>query len=89
MRQTFEVECSPQENQRLEVYRVFLEAGIEGIRTHGQKSCADLVFNPDEIGVSEWGNWVERKVIVPSTMTEQKIFRGIHRRLKHISVVTI
>jgi hypothetical protein len=84
----FEKKSSPQENQRVEVPRVFLEVAIEGIRTHVQNTCADLVFNLDEIGVSEWEGRAERKVIVPSAMREQKIYHRIHRGLKHISVVT-
>jgi hypothetical protein len=84
----FEMKNFPQENQRLEVNRVFLGAAIEGIRTHVQNACAELVFNLDKIGISEWEDRVERKMIVPSVMREQKIFYGIHRGLKHISVVT-
>jgi hypothetical protein len=30
----FEAKSAPQENQRLEMPRVFLETAIEGIRTH-------------------------------------------------------
>jgi hypothetical protein len=56
------------------VPRIFLEAAIEGVRTHVQNACADLVFNLDEIGISEWENRVERKVIVPSAMREQRFF---------------
>jgi hypothetical protein len=40
------------------------------------------------IGTSEWEDLVEKKVIVPSAMGEQKIFHGIHCGFKHISVVT-
>jgi hypothetical protein len=65
-----------------------LEAAIEGIRTHVQNACGDRVFNLDEIGISEWEDQVERKVIVRSAVREQKIFHGIHRALKRISVVT-
>jgi hypothetical protein len=46
-----------------------------------------LVFNLDEIGISEWEDRVERRVIVPTTMRGQTIFHGVHRNLKHISVV--
>jgi hypothetical protein len=56
------------------VPRVFLEAAIEGIRTHAQNACADLVFNLDEIGISEWEDPVERKVVFASAMREQQIF---------------
>jgi hypothetical protein len=83
----FEAKSSPQENQRLEVPRIFFEAVIEGIQTHVQNSCANLVFNLGEIGISGWEDRVERKVIVPSAMREQKIFHGIYRGLKHISVI--
>jgi hypothetical protein len=84
----FETKSSPQENERLEVPRGFLEAVIECIRTHVQNACADLVCNLDEIVISEWEDRVVRQVIVPSAMREQKIFHRIHRVLKHISVVT-
>jgi hypothetical protein len=56
----FETKSSPQENQRLEVLRAFLEAGIEDIKTHIQNACAELVFNLDEIGMSEWEDCIER-----------------------------
>jgi hypothetical protein len=69
------------------VPRVFLEAGIEDIKIHIQNACAELVFNLDEIAISEWEDRIERKVIVPSTMRDEKIFHGIHRRSKYISVV--
>jgi hypothetical protein len=78
---------SPQENQRLEVPRVFLEAGIEGIRTHVHNSYAEPIFNLDEIGIREKEDRVERKVIVPLAVRKQKIFHGIHPGLKHISLV--
>jgi hypothetical protein len=71
----------------LQVPRVFLEAVIEGIRSDGHNACAELVFNLDEIGISEWEDRVERKAIDPWVMKGQPIFHGIHRELKHISVV--
>jgi hypothetical protein len=58
-----------QENLRLEVPRVFLQAGLEGFRDHVHSACAELVFNLDEIGISEWEDHCTRRVIVPSAMT--------------------
>jgi hypothetical protein len=69
------------------VPQAFHEAGIEDIKTYIPNACADLVFNLDDIGIIEWEDRIERKVIVPSIMRGEKIFHGIHRRLKHISVV--
>jgi hypothetical protein len=70
------------------VLGVSVEAEIEVIRTHVYSACAELVFNLDEIGISEWEDRLERKVIVPSAMREQKIFHEMHRELKQIAVVT-
>jgi hypothetical protein len=43
------------------VPRAFLEAGIEDIKTHIQNACAELVFNLDEIGISEWEDRMKEK----------------------------
>jgi hypothetical protein len=50
-------------------------------------SSAELVFNIDEIGISEWEDRDLRKVIVPVSMTNQTIYHGVHRNIKHISVI--
>jgi hypothetical protein len=39
-------------------------------------------------GISEWEDWVEKKVTVRPAMGEQTIFHGIHCGFKHISRVT-
>jgi hypothetical protein len=77
----------PQEDSRLQVPRVFPETAIESLRTHIHDTCAELAFKLDEVGMSEWEDRVERKVIVPSSMRGQTIFHSLHRGLKHISVV--
>jgi hypothetical protein len=46
-----------------------------------------LAFNIDEVGVSEWEDRTPRKVIVPVSMTDQTIHHGVHRNLKHMSVI--
>jgi hypothetical protein len=48
----FETNSIPQENPRLEVPRVFLEAAIDGFRDHVHNVCTELVFNLDKIGVT-------------------------------------
>jgi hypothetical protein len=86
-KQLFETKSVPQENPRLEVPRVFLQAGIDRLRDHIHQACAKLVFNLDEIGISEWEDRCTRRVIVPSAIKGQTIFLSVHRNLKHISVV--
>jgi hypothetical protein len=60
---------------------------MEDIKTSIQNTRVELVFNLDEIGISKWEDSIGRKVIIPSTMRDEKIFHGIHRGLKHISAV--
>jgi hypothetical protein len=84
----FETKSSPQENQRLEIPQVLFEAAIEGIRIYVHNACAQLVRILNEIGINESEDRVERNVTVPSASTGQMIFHGIHRGLRHISVVT-
>jgi hypothetical protein len=38
------MKSSPQENQRLDVPGIFLEAAIEGVRTHVHNTCAQIVL---------------------------------------------
>jgi hypothetical protein len=49
-------------------------------------SSAELVFNLDEVAVSEWEDRTQRKVIIPASMTDQTIHHGVHRNLNYISV---
>jgi hypothetical protein len=42
---------------------------------------AELVFNLDEIGIDEWEDHHEMRVV------GQTIFHGVHQNLKHISAV--
>jgi hypothetical protein len=48
----------------------------------------DLVFDLDEIGVSEWEDRKSMKVVVPTSMGRQRIHDEVNRNLKHITVIT-
>jgi hypothetical protein len=48
----------------------------------------ELVFNLDEIGMSEWDNRKEKKVIIPATMDGQTIHHRASRNVRHISIIT-
>jgi hypothetical protein len=47
----------------------------------------ELVFNLDEVGISNWENRKAKTVIVPATMHGQTIHHEISRAVKHISVI--
>jgi transposase len=44
---------SPQEEQRLQVPRVFLDRAIQELNEHVKRCIAELVFNLDEVGISD------------------------------------
>jgi hypothetical protein len=50
----FETKSVPQARPILEVYRVFLQERLDGFRDYVPSACAELVFNLEEIGISEW-----------------------------------
>jgi hypothetical protein len=63
-----EVKSTPQERPRLRVPQVFSDEIVCCLRdyVHGMKS--KLVFNLDEVGMSEWEDRKQNKVIVLTTM---------------------
>jgi hypothetical protein len=48
---------------------------------------AELVFNLDEVGISDWEDRKTKTVIVPAAMRAQTIHHEISRTVKHISVI--
>jgi hypothetical protein len=54
----------------------------EGIQIRVHDARTELVFDFDEIGISEWEYRVERKVIVPSAIRKQKIFSWNSQRIE-------
>jgi hypothetical protein len=76
-----------QENPRLEIARSFLDTMIACLSEHLPGPCAELVSNLDEVGISEWEDRAPRKVVVSVSMTDQTSHHGVHRNLKHMSVI--
>ena len=85
----FKTKSAPQEQQRLQVPRVFLERTVQDLSEHVQGCVAELVFNLDEVGISDWEDRKAKTktVIVPATMRGQTIHHEISRTVKHISVI--
>jgi hypothetical protein len=64
-----EVKSTPQEDARLEVPRVFLDETIRCLREYVKGMTAELVFNLDEVGVSEWEDRKDKKAIIPRVIS--------------------
>jgi hypothetical protein len=66
---------------------IILDKVVACLSEHLPGSCAELVFNLDEVGISEWEDRAPRRVIVPVSITDQTIHHGVHHNLKHMSVI--
>jgi hypothetical protein len=69
---------TPQEAQRVEVPRCFLNETVQYINEFVNGLPTKLIFNLDEVGISEWEDRISKSVIVPKSMTTQKIHRKIN-----------
>jgi hypothetical protein len=81
------VKSTPQESSRLEVPRCFLDQTIQCLTELVQGCRVELVFNLDEVGISDWEDRQSKKVIVPVSARERAIHHKINRRLKHVSII--
>jgi hypothetical protein len=59
---------------------------VECLKQYVPGCFAELIFNLNEVGTSEWEASVPGKVIVPMSMSRQTIRHGGYRNLKHILV---
>jgi hypothetical protein len=86
-----QAKSSPQEEQRLQVPRVFLERTMWNLNDneHVQDCTAELVFNRNEVGLSDWEIarreklWYRRSWAAKRSM----IHHGISRKVKYIAVI--
>jgi hypothetical protein len=66
---------------------MFMERTVQNLKEHVHGCVAELVFNLDEVGISDWEDRKTKTVIVPATMSGQTIHHEIFRTVKHISVI--
>jgi hypothetical protein len=52
---------------------------------HGRPT--ELVFNLDEVGISEWEDRKTKTVVIAKSMSEQVNHHKINRNVKHVSVI--
>jgi hypothetical protein len=78
----------PQEEPHLHVPRIFLGKTIRSMYEILHGCPADLVFNLDEVGISDWEDRKPRRVAVPITVSPHNIHHRISRNVKLISIMT-
>jgi hypothetical protein len=77
-----------QEEPRLQVPRIFLDVTRQAMKDAVHLRPADLIFNLDEVGISEWEDRKSKRVVVPMTANGQTVHHAVSRDLKHLSIVT-
>jgi hypothetical protein len=68
-----ETKTAVEADMRLKVPRAFLGETICCLREHLRRTKAELVFNLDEVGMSEWEDRKDKKVTFPKTIDSQTI----------------
>jgi hypothetical protein len=77
----------PQEWHLLQVSRMFLGRTVQNLNEHVLWCVTELVFNLNEVGISDWADRKTRKAIALATMHGEIIYHGISRIVKHISMI--
>jgi hypothetical protein len=83
-----EMKSIRQEKTRLEVQRAFLDEIIRCLREYIQGMKVELVFNLGEVGMSEWEDRNDKRMIFSKTMDERTTHHRVSRNVKYISIVT-
>jgi hypothetical protein len=83
-----EAKSASQEDTRLEVPDVFLNETIRGLSKYVQWMKAELVFDLNEAGISEWEDRRDKKMLIPKTISGHMMHHSASRNVKHISIIT-
>jgi hypothetical protein len=73
---------SGREEQCSQVPRVFLKRTIQDLDDYVQGCLAELVFNLDEVSVSDWEDRKTKAVILPAGVRGQTIHPGVSRNVR-------
>jgi hypothetical protein len=77
------VVVDPQELSRRQIPRAFLDRYITLIKTWVPLVPAELIFNMDETGLSDWEERKPKPVIVPSSMDDSFLHYPVDRAIRH------
>ena len=80
-------EISPQEELRLKVPRTYLIEFMNLVEKIITIVPADLVYNIDETGLSDWENRKPKTVIIPKDLENEDLHYPVNRGIRHITLV--
>jgi hypothetical protein len=81
--------AKPQENPRLQTPRAYLNAYIFLVQRIMHLSPAELVFNIDESGLSDWEERKRKDVIVSTELEPGDLHYGVDRAIRHQTLVCL
>jgi hypothetical protein len=81
------IQQAPDKKGRAPKYRERFEIIIQDLHEYVQGCIAELVFNLDEIGISDWEDRETKKVITLAAMLRLTRHHAVSRNVKHISAI--
>jgi hypothetical protein len=76
-----------QEEKRFQVSKAFFERTIQNLNENTQGCIIKLVFDLDEVRISDWEDRKLRDSLDPGAMCDQTIRHGVSRDVKYSSVI--
>ena len=77
----------PQEDLRMMIPRQYLEKHIQNLKDFVQGICSELLFNLDEVGLSDYEDRKIKKVIAPKYANRNRIQHKVSRKLQHMTML--
>jgi hypothetical protein len=77
----------PQDDTRLTIPRENLERHIQNMRSIVEGKFAELVFNLDEVGSSDWEDRKPRKVVAPRGVSPKDVNHPVSRKFRHLTLL--
>jgi hypothetical protein len=75
------------DRQRLQVQQLCLDRSVQDPKEYVQRSITELIFNLDEVGISDWEDRKTRNIVAASTRRGEAIHHGMSRNVKYISAI--
>jgi hypothetical protein len=76
-----------QEDTRLAVPRSPLEEHLHILQVHLAGKCAEVVFNLDELGSTDWQDRKIKKVIAPAAVSKEDAYHSVSRRPRQMTLL--
>ena len=78
----------PQEDLRITVPREYLKEHVKNMHKYVEGRVAELTFNLDEVGTSEWEDRKPRKVFADINIDSNHLTHPVSRKVSHMTLLT-